>query len=169
MILCNIQPWFLYPDHVCYIASILSLWFWVTELSDVFNHVTQLQSDFTIIVQVTLKLSDVINYVTLKLGDVIDHVTQLELNDLIDHITLKVEWLDHSLDQPLYAEFLATDFIIFQKIKVSFSSNSYSHIKKWLFMENLSFPLNRENTVYFIPFDLKIYSIFQYIKVEYWW
>ena len=93
---------------------------------DVFDHVTKLQSDFAIIMQ---------------------------------DITLKVEWQDwscHSLDQPLYAEFLATDFIICQKIKVSFSSNSYSHIKKWLFMENMSFPLNRGNTVYFIPFDLKI-------------
>ena len=48
------------------------------------NHVTQLQSDFAIIVQVTQKL-----------GDMIDHVT-LKLSAMINHVTLKVERDDQS-------------------------------------------------------------------------
>ena len=56
---------------------------------ELIDHVTQLQSEFAIIMQVTQKLGDVINHVTRKLGDMIKHV-KLKLGEVMYHVTLKL-------------------------------------------------------------------------------
>jgi len=58
-------------------------------MSDMIDQVTQLQSDFVIITELTQKLGDVIYNVTQKLSDMVDHVT-LKLGHMIYHVTLKL-------------------------------------------------------------------------------